>query len=121
MNTKHLFISILIVFLGNVASGFSQSKYVTDKNINLLLKKKIEYNKSHKVGFRIQLYNGQEKRAKNIKHGFETEFPDVFTKLDFSYPEWKVQVGSYRTRLDADRALNKFREKFSGAIVIPIN
>jgi hypothetical protein len=37
--------------------------------------------------------------------------------LSYESPEWKVRVGNYKTRLEADRALLKFKEKFTGAIV----
>ncbi|TYQ00303.1 sporulation related protein [Tenacibaculum adriaticum] len=115
-------ISITLTFLGLFLIGnldvSAQSKYTEDKSINSLLKKKREYNKYNGTGFRIQLYNGSEGRARNIKNNFESEFSGVYTKLDYDAPDWKVQVGSYKTRLDADRALNKIREKFSGAIII---
>ncbi|MCH2034713.1 MAG: SPOR domain-containing protein [Tenacibaculum sp.] len=39
-------------------------------------------------------------------------------KLKYEAPEWKVQVGKYYSKIEADRALNKIKEKFSGAIVI---
>ena len=51
---------------------------------------------------------------------FEYEFAGVFSKWEYSATEWKIQVGNYKTRLDADKAINKIREKFYGAIVIPI-
>ena len=40
-------------------------------------------------------------------------------KMSYELPEWKVKVGRFNTKLEADRALNKIKEKFSGAIVIP--
>ncbi len=102
-------------FIGN-----SQSKYATDKSINSLLAKKRKYNDKNGTGFRIQLYNGSEKKAKNIKYNFNSKFPGTYSKLKYESPEWKVHVGRYQTKLEADRALNKIKEKFSGAIIIPL-
>lgn len=113
--------SLFILFLFTLVSFSTikaQSKYTDNQNILSLLKKKREYDKTHGYGFRIQLYNGLETTARNILYGFNRDFPGVYSKLSYENPDWKVQVGSYKTRLDADRALRDISEKFSGAIVI---
>ncbi len=38
--------------------------------------------------------------------------------MSYKLPEWKVQVGYFHTRLEADIALNKIKKKFEGAIVL---
>ncbi len=90
-----------------------------DTKINDILTKKIEYNKTHRTGkgFKIQLYNGGESRAYNIKSNFEATYGIVAVIVP-ELPDWKVQVGNYKTRLEADRALLLFKEKFSGAIIL---
>lgn len=99
----------------------AQSSYKDSDAIMKLIEKKKEYNKSYKTGYLIQLYNGLERTAKSSKYRFQIEFPEITpTDLKYEEPEWKVQVGNFKTRLDADRALNLIREKFSGAIVIPM-
>lgn len=108
-----------LIFVFGVLTVNAQN-IVESEKIKSLIAKKREYNKYNGTGFRIQLYNGVEKRARGIKGSFQKNFPGVYTKLNYEAPDWKVQVGRYRTRLDADRALNKIREKFSGAIVIPL-
>ncbi|CAL2082791.1 SPOR domain-containing protein [Tenacibaculum sp. 190524A02b] len=120
MKSKHQIFFFLFIFISFTINSIAQSNYKDTKAIHKLIEKKREYNKTNKTGFRIQLYNGLEKRAKSIKHRFQLEFPDISTHLAYKSPEWKIQVGYFKTRLDADRALNKIREKFSGAIVIPM-
>lgn len=120
MKKNNLFLKFLTVFFLGCLVSNAQSNIKKSESISSLIKKKREYNRYNGTGFRIQLYNGLETRARNIKSRFESEFIGVYTKLDYVAPEWKVQVGSYKTRLDADKALNKFKEKFSGAIVIPL-
>ncbi|OSY86942.1 hypothetical protein WH52_13650 [Tenacibaculum holothuriorum] len=117
-------IQLLLLVFGLVffttTSINAQEKLTNNKSINSLIAKKREYNKRNKTGFRIQLYNGLEKRAKSLKHRFQIEFPGVYTKLSYKQPDWKIQVGNYKTRLQADRALAKIKEEFAGAIVVPM-
>jgi len=113
-----LILTFLGLFLVSDLEVNAQSNYTDNKEINSLLKKKREYNRKNGVGYRIQLYNGTESRARSIKNNFSSDFRGVFTKLVYEAPDWKVQVGSYRTRLDADRSLNEIKEKYSGGIII---
>ena len=69
-------------------------------------------------GFKIQLFYGNEKNSHKIKDEFKALYPDITTKIIFSSPQWKVQVGNYRTRLEADRQLIEIKKAYSGAIVI---
>ncbi len=90
-----------------------------EQKIDAVLAQKIEYNKNNRKGkgFKIQLYNGNESKAYRIKGNFEAAY-GIVAVLSYESPEWKVRVGNYKTRLEADRALLKFKEKFSGAIIL---
>ncbi|CAM1349056.1 SPOR domain-containing protein [Tenacibaculum insulae] len=120
MKKRNLIITCILILTIGVFSAKAQDSYTQDKDITSLIKKKREYNKYHGTGFRIQLYNGLEKRAKSLRYRFQVEYPGVYTKLVYDQPDWKAQVGNYKTRLQADKALNKIREKFNGAIIIPL-
>jgi hypothetical protein len=89
--------------------------------IKQLIQQKKDYNKSitEVKGFKIQLFNGSEQGAYRIRDEFSTLFPDTEIKIEFFSPEWKVRVGNYKTRLEADRALKEIKEEFSNAIVLP--
>jgi len=45
-------------------------------------------------------------------------FPEYSTTIKYKSPEWKTQVGPFKTRLEADRTLLTIKENYSGAIVI---
>lgn len=112
-------VSILMLFIGSFGAS-AQNQNNDNEKIKDLISKKRTYNKSFGFGYRIQLYNGNERRAKSIKSRFNTEFPNVFSQLKYNAPEWKVQVGNYKTKLEADKALQLFQKEFSGIIVVPI-
>tara|TARA_B100000768_G_C11159115_1_gene323744 strand:- start:176 stop:544 length:369 start_codon:yes stop_codon:yes gene_type:complete len=117
--------SILLPFLFTIYLGcftsFGQNQTNDNEKIRSLITKKRDYNKRKGFGYRIQLYNGSEINAKRIRKEFNKKFPKVKTHLKFDTPEWKIQVGNYKTTLEADKALININLKFSGAIVIPIN
>mgnify|MGYP000067767064 FL=1 len=111
--------SFLLLFVGSLEIS-AQNQHNDNEQIKELIAKKRAYNERYGFGFRIQLYNGNEKRAKNIRARFRYLFPEVSTKLKYDAPEWKIQVGNYKTRLEADKAVMTFSKKFSGIIVIPM-
>jgi len=51
---------------------------------------------------------------------FKIDFPEIKTYLVYRQPEWKIQVGFYKTKLEADRALLDLKRKYGSAIVIPL-
>ncbi len=95
-------------------------KIETSARIDKVVDQKKEYNKSLKTvkGFRIQLFYGGEKESYKIRDEFKEQFPDISTKIIFSSPQWKVQVGNYRTRLEADRTLVEIKQKYPAAIIL---
>ena len=117
---KSFFLSCLLVFLIGSIDSYAQNENNDSEKIRELISKKRAYNKSFGFGYRIQLYNGNEKIAKSIRSRFRIEFPEVFSRLKYTAPEWKVQVGNYKTKLEADKALILLQKEFSGIIVVPM-
>lgn len=111
--------SLLLLFVGSLEIS-AQNQDNNNEQIKELIAKKRAYNKRFGFGFKVQLYNGNERRAKSIRNRFRYLFPDVSTKLKYDQPDWKIQVGNYKTRLEADKAIMIFSKKFSGIIVIPM-
>jgi hypothetical protein len=120
MKSKLTALSFLIVLLATSYNSFSQNKTNESAEIKNIVSKKRSFNSTFGFGYRIQLYNGNEQKARQFMDRFKVEFPGNFSKLVYYAPEWKVQVGNYKTKLEADKDLIKFQEKFSGIIVIPM-
>ena len=115
---------ILCVLCGilfcNILQTKAQNTTKSSKEIEKLIAKKRAFNSKYGHGFRIQLYYGDETKARSLQSKFKLEFPKEYTNLNYDQPYWKVQIGNYKTRLDADKALLKFSEKFTGLIVVPL-
>jgi len=106
-------------------SNFAQQKegelnIETSAGIDKVIAEKKQYNRSLKTikGFKIQLFYGNEKESYKIKNEFKQIFPDIRTTVIFSSPQWKVQVGNFKTRLEADRTLVDIKKKYPSAIIL---
>jgi hypothetical protein len=126
MNSKFKFnaILLLVVCIFLSIQSFAQQtegtvKIESSTEINDVIAQKKEYNKSLGTikGYKIQLFYGNEKDAYEVKDEFKAIFPEISTKIIFSSPEWKVQVGNYKTRIEADKALVEIKIDFPNAII----
>lgn len=118
-------IGTLVFILLISAESFSQQaegkvRIETSARIDAMVAQKKEYNKSltEYEGYRIQIFYGREKECYEMQKEFSQRFPDIPTLVLFSTPQWKLQVGSYRTRLDADRAVVAIKKEYPAAIVL---
>lgn len=118
---NRLFLNIFVVFLFLISERLiSQNETNSSPEIKRLISKKRAFNKTYGYGFRVQVYYGDETEARKIQNKFKISFPNVYTKLAYNKPDWKVHVGNYKTKLEADKALMIFSEEFTGLIVIPL-
>ena len=120
MKKRFPFLLFFALFFFSIHISFGQEKKTENQLIEEFIDKKKDFNKDFGYGFRIQLYNGFEVEAKTTRAKFRIEFPEIKTYLVYRQPEWKIQVGTYKTKLEADRALLEIKREFSGAIVVPL-
>jgi hypothetical protein len=116
-----LFIPIFLCYLlANITSLSAQNATNKSEAVQKLLDKKTRYNSTVGFGYSIQIYYGNETIAKSKNAKFIMLYPAIKTKLVWDNPDWKVQVGNYKTKLEADRANLIYKKEFSGTIVIPL-
>ena len=90
-----------------------------DKKITTLLELKKELNKDDDSSdsYKINIFSGSRSGAESSEVKFRSSFNKWRTKLIFDTPNYKILVGSYRTRLEADRALKEIKTKFPNAFI----
>ncbi|MEE9406636.1 MAG: SPOR domain-containing protein [Polaribacter sp.] len=120
MKNKLLLVTFLASSFYGIQTFSAQNSTNSSKQVKDLITKKRAYNKEIGFGYKIQIYYGNETKARSLRNKFRFQFPGVYNSLEYNQPYWKVQVGNYKTKLDADKAVLKFKEKFSGIIVIPM-
>ena len=112
------------------SSLFAQKKTGTIKvkgeNLFLdsLIEKVKETNSIHKTikGYRIQLFSGTERNnANEVKTRFLKLYPEFNAYLLYNQPYYKIRVGNFRTRLDAEVAYQKIKNVFDECIIVSDN
>ena len=69
-------------------------------------------------GYRLQLYSGERGAASELKAKFIKQFPDVPCNVVYETPDFKTQVGNYRTALEAEAAMQQIWPVFKSAFVV---
>ncbi|MBL7848702.1 MAG: SPOR domain-containing protein [Cyclobacteriaceae bacterium] len=70
-------------------------------------------------GFTIQVYSGQNREeAMNVKKKLSAE-TNLNALLEYNQPKFRVRVGSYYSRLEAQKDLLRLKQIFSNAILVP--
>ena len=125
---KILFIICLLIFKG-VRFGYGQKTgnidiVVPDTRINTLVEKHIAFseNRGSIRGFRIQIFFDSGNNSKNsavaAMNEFKVKYPNVEAYLTFQEPNYKVRVGDFRCRMDAQRFLHKISEEYENAFIV---
>lgn len=78
-----------------------------------------EMTKSGKYGerFKIQLYYGNNNTASEIIKTFRSKYDAWPSAIIYETPNYKVWVGNFRNRLEADRALLKVKNDYPAAFI----
>ena len=84
----------------------------------LNLKKSLEEENKLAVGYTIQLYYGELSKANSIIKEYRNSFGSWPASIEYETPNYKVWVGSFSTRLEADRARLEIKEKFPAAFIL---
>lgn len=119
-NTLFIPIFSIYILLG-IGTLNAQNTTNISTEVKSLISKKRSFNKTIGFGYKIQIFNGNEITAKSKQKKFKILYPRVKSKLVYNAPEWKVQVGNYKTKLEADRAMLIFKKEFSGIIAVPMS
>ena len=87
-----------------------------DKQIDALLKVKKDINRTES-NYKIQIFNGNRSGAEKARLEFRNSFSDWSTSMKYETPNYKIWIGNFKTRLEADRALLKVKKKFGNAFI----
>jgi len=122
LTTRKIFLSLLaFVALTSKMNAQDQNTTVSqDPKFEQLLNEKRKINASLTVNdsYKIQIYNGGSENAKKTLNEFRQEFNDIDATIVFNTPNYKVWVGSFRTRIEAERNLATIKDRYKNVLLI---
>ncbi len=81
-------------------------------------KRKINTSISTNDTYKIQIFSGKSEEAKKTLSNFKREFNNIDGTIIFNTPNYKVVVGNFKTRIEAERNLEEIRKKYKSVFLI---
>ncbi len=121
---KRNFTYLLFLSLFFFLKTFSQSVSVTqDGRFEQLLSEKRKINASITVNdnYKIQIYNGDSEISRKTLIEFKKNNKNYDATVVFFTPIYKVWVGNFKTRIEAERNLIVLKKNYPNAFLIKPN
>lgn len=118
---KLVFCSFLLSFSSCYIIAQNQNSTISqDPKFEQLLNEKRKINPSLTVNdfYKIQIYNGGSETAKKTLNEFRQEFAAIDATIVFNTPNYKVWVGNFRTRIEAERNLATIKDRYKNVLLI---
>ena len=118
---------LLILFSVYASGSYAQMDTIKSGNLTIIqdtavtkiLNIKVNPLKARTIhGFRVQLTSSANRNEINsLKSEFMKAHPDVRTYMTYQQPYFKLRVGDFEERTDANRFMNEIYSQFPGFIV----
>ncbi|MEM7484088.1 MAG: SPOR domain-containing protein [Bacteroidota bacterium] len=110
----------IILATGLTASLSAQEGSITieqDPRIDELVKRYSKVN-SKTDFYQIQVGFGSYQKAQNLKAKVDIDFPTWYSKIEFESPTYRVRLGKFKTKLEAERKYLEVRKKYPDAMLL---
>ena len=97
---------------------------IQDPGVDELVKKHVQINLAINTidGFRIQVFSdsgtNSKNKAQSVRDEIQSRFPGIGVYLTFKSPNYKVRIGDFRTKLNAQRFLIELAADYPNAFII---
>lgn len=92
-----------------------------NSSVSIVPEKKVDRSKAKRVrtrGFRVQIYSGPNRsEAVNVQNSFLRQYSDMGAYLTYEEPNYRVKVGDFRTRAEANAFMRKMRGQYNNVFV----
>jgi hypothetical protein len=115
---------ILLLFLVLAClKNYSQELKLTvqlDPKLEQLLAEKRKINNSLMLNesYKIQIYTGNNETAKKTLNEFRTEYKEIDATIVFNTPNYKVWVGNFKTRIEAEKVIADLKYSYKNILLI---
>lgn len=120
---KKIILASSICFYFSFNACLAQDKLNTKElnTIDQLIKEKhqLESDNELKSTYKLQIFSSTSlEEAKETQEKFESLGLDIDSKLIYQTPNYKVWIGNFRNRIQADRAYEKIRSEYPNTLII---
>lgn len=120
-SSKNVFLTLTLFTLAY--SNYAQSQNLTlnqDPKFEQLLNDKRKFNTSISTNdsYRIQIFSGKSEEAKKTLSDFKREYTNIDGTIIFNTPNYKVIVGNFKSRIEAERNLIDIRKKYKSVFLL---
>ncbi|RKS99132.1 SPOR domain-containing protein [Flavobacterium sp. 123] len=121
---KYIFYTIAIG--SSTYALHAQDRVITvnqDPKFEQLLNEKRKINASLTLNdrYRIQIFSGESEKAKKTLIEFKQEFDNLDGTIVFNTPNYKVWVGNFKTRIEAEKNLFIIKKRYKNVLLIKPN
>lgn len=94
-----------------------------DPKFEQLLVEKRKVNSSITINnrYKIQIFNGTSEESKKTLIQFKKDNKNYDATIVFSTPLYKVWIGNFKSRIEAERNLNLLKKNYPNSIIIKPN
>ena len=123
-NSAKIKIILTCLFVGfSVFYTNAQDQNITvnqDPKFEQLLNEKRKINASLTVNdsYKIQIFTGSSEIAKKTLNEFRQEFTAIDATIIFNTPNYKVWVGNFKTRIEAEKTLSEINNRYKNVLLI---
>jgi hypothetical protein len=96
-----------------------------DPQIDSLIARRLELNRAGVSGnnvtlsgFRVQIFSGLDRAlvySEQVK--FKTRYPGISSYISYTQPNYKLRVGDFRTRLEAEKLMNELKKYYNSMFI----
>lgn len=112
---------LLVLLVYSARCQNEHAELIQDKRVDLLVDKHTFLNRHQftLTGWRIQIFfdsgANSKKKASDALRLFNERYPETDAYLSFKEPYYRVRVGDFRTRLEAEGFLRKVQAQYPNA------
>ena len=121
---KYIFYTIVLGY--STHTLHAQDRTITvnqDPKFEQLLNEKRKINTLLTINdrYRIQIFSGESEKAKKTLIDFKQEFNNMDGTIVFNTPNYKVWVGNFKTRIEAEKNLFVIKKRYKNVLLIKPN
>ncbi|NEN21902.1 SPOR domain-containing protein [Cryomorpha ignava] len=101
----------------NIQPELGSIKMIEDSRITQLNERKKEY-PTKMDGYRVQIYFGDRSAAQEKRGAFVRSNPELGAYLSYLAPNFRLRVGDFRSRLEAEKLKKEIARNFPGCYIV---